>query len=162
MTNRAGFTMIELLIVMAIAAILATVAVPSFWTLIQNQRATTQANNLVTAVNLARSEAARRGDQVEICASTDQADCNSSDWTNGWVVRDASSGEVLRVWDPLPTTGNINSNGDDEILFNSRGEADGNYSFTLWFNGCTGEQTRSIQINRAGRASVTRNGTECD
>ena len=163
MKNRAGFTLVELLIVMAIAAILAVIAVPSFWTFIQNQRATTQANNLVTAVNLARSEAARRGSDVQICASTDQQNCDSTDWTSGWIARDADADEVLRVWGPLPATGNLNEGGTaGTIVFNGRGEADGSYAFTLWFDGCAGEQTRSIRINLAGRPSVTRSNAECD
>jgi prepilin-type N-terminal cleavage/methylation domain-containing protein len=56
-----GFTLIELLVTLAIAAILLTTAIPSFREIIRNNQLTTQANNLVTALHLARSEAVNGG-----------------------------------------------------------------------------------------------------
>jgi type IV fimbrial biogenesis protein FimT len=61
-----GFTLIELLITLAVLAIVLAFAVPSFTNLIENSRVTTQTNNLLAAVNLARSEAVKRGVEVSI------------------------------------------------------------------------------------------------
>jgi len=155
MEKRRGFTLLELMITLSVAAILVTVAVPGMRQFIQNSRATAQANELVTAINLARSEAGKRGAAVEVCASSDQATCNSSDWTDGWVVREQAGGTVIRVWQGLPDSANVNDNGD-QIVFSALGEADNARQLTLWFDGCSGERQRQINVNVAGRPSVVR------
>ncbi|HHI93919.1 MAG TPA: prepilin-type N-terminal cleavage/methylation domain-containing protein [Gammaproteobacteria bacterium] len=90
--GEAGFTLLELIITMAIAAILLTMAVPSFQTTIANNRLATQTNNLVTDINIARSEAVKRGTDVVLCSSADPnaaaPTCigNGNAWTSGWIV----------------------------------------------------------------------------
>lgn len=87
-----GFTLIELIVTMSIAAILLTVAVPSFQTTIANNRLATQTNSLVTAVNIARSEAVKRGTSVILCSSTNPnataPTCTGAGntWSSGWIV----------------------------------------------------------------------------
>jgi type IV fimbrial biogenesis protein FimT len=161
--NANGFTLIEMLVAVAVTVIAATVAIPAFYGFLQNQRSTTEANNLVTAIQLARSEAVQRGEAVELCASDDGSTCGGS-WTDGWLVRVAGGGtEVIRVWDELAAGGNVAEGGDaTRIVFNSRGEADSSYGLDLWFTGCSGDRTRSIDINQAGRPSITRSNAKCD
>jgi type IV fimbrial biogenesis protein FimT len=82
-----GFTLVELLTTLTIAGILVTLAVPSFSEVIKNNRLITQTNDFITALNLARSEAIRRGDRVTVCKSSDQASCaGSGGWDQGWIV----------------------------------------------------------------------------
>lgn len=162
-----GFTLIELLIVLALVAILATIGGPAFWSFIQNTRTTAQANEFVTAANVARSEASKRGLDVELCASNNQTGCSgdSSHWTENWIVREEDSGTVIRVWSDLPGGLELDEAGsEDSVVFNARGETAGadTYDFELWFDGCTGDQTRDIDINAAGRAGVTRNDNQCN
>ena len=64
-----GFTLVELVVTMSIAAILLTQAVPSFNAMIANNRITAQVNELVTAINMGRSEAARLNTTVIMCGS---------------------------------------------------------------------------------------------
>ena len=74
-----GFTLIEAMITVAVAAILFTVAVPSFKDTIRQNRLTTQANEFITALNLARSEAIRRSQSVTVTPKV-------GGWNAGWVI----------------------------------------------------------------------------
>ncbi len=84
---QVGFTLLELMITLAIAAILLSVGVPSFRTLIKDSHLTTANNDLVTAFNVARSEAVKRGLRVTVCKSANQTSCaTSNNWDQGWLV----------------------------------------------------------------------------
>lgn len=79
--------MIELLVTIAVAAILMSLAAPSFQSLIASNRLSSKTNELVTTLNLARSEAIRKGKRVVVCRSADGANCAASgDWSSGWLV----------------------------------------------------------------------------
>jgi prepilin-type N-terminal cleavage/methylation domain-containing protein len=92
-----GFTMIELMVTIAVAAILVGIAVPSFQNYIQNTRSRALASDLSSALNLARAEAVTRADQVNVCPSDDGAACGGT-WADGWVVIVVASGELLRTY----------------------------------------------------------------
>ena len=93
-----GFTLFELMVTLAVAALILSLGVPGFRSFIQNNRAATHTNDVVTALNLGRSEATRRGAPVLLCSSSDGATCSgSNDWSSGWIVR-RSAGAVLRTW----------------------------------------------------------------
>ncbi|MCK6386875.1 MAG: GspH/FimT family pseudopilin [Zoogloea sp.] len=100
-----GFTLVELIVTLAVAAILMGTAVPSFTSLMNSNRLATHANDLLGAVMIARSEAIRLNRRVILCSSSDGATCSSAAgrWS-GWLVfvdnnRNDSpdSGEVLRT-----------------------------------------------------------------
>ena len=93
--GQRGFTLIEMMVVISLLAILLAVGVPSFRAMIQQNRVTAVTNDLVAALQFARSEAIRTGANVTVCSSSDQSTC-SGVWTNGWVVRNAAG--PLRVW----------------------------------------------------------------
>ena len=123
----------ELIATMAVAGILVTLAVPSFSEVIKNNRLITQANDFVTALNVARSEAIRRGERVTVCKSSDQVSCvTSGSWDQGWIIFDDVNGDgvvtdpttnVLRVHGSLSgsTTLKGGTNLDDYVSYVASG-----------------------------------------
>lgn len=87
MRTNTGFTLIELVVTIAIAAIVLTIGVPSFQETINNNRLTSGANEFVTGLNLARSEAIKRSVTVTLCKSADGATCAAGGgYEQGWIV----------------------------------------------------------------------------
>ena len=82
----------ELMMVLAIAALMLTIAVPSYLSFTQNSRLTKQVNLLSASISAARSEAAKRGARVVLCQSSDptaaEPACSGTagNWSSGWVV----------------------------------------------------------------------------
>lgn len=79
-----GFTLIELIITIVIAGILASIAIPSFSGLMAEQRAKAVATDLVIALTKARSEAIKRNANITLAA-------NTGGWQNGWQISTVSS-----------------------------------------------------------------------
>lgn len=80
-----GFTLVELMIMLVVAAILLTIGIPSYQDLVQNNRRVTAVNELVSGLHLARSEAFKRNRTVSVCPSADGVDCGGT-WASGWLV----------------------------------------------------------------------------
>lgn len=119
-----GFTLIELLATIAMAAMVLTLGVPSFQSTIRDNRMAGHSNRFLSAINLARSEAIKRGQQVTVCkvdaASEAAPACNNAlcdeqgggnCWDQGWVVFadaaplgviDEGQDTVIRVFEALP------------------------------------------------------------
>ncbi|MBF0144145.1 MAG: GspH/FimT family pseudopilin [Magnetococcales bacterium] len=89
-----GFTLIEILIVMAIVGIMALFAVPAMRGIILDQRLKAAANELHLSLFLARSEAVKRNTGVTVAAT-------GGDWADGWSVTVTSGGALLRAADAL-------------------------------------------------------------
>jgi type IV fimbrial biogenesis protein FimT len=89
LASSAGFTLLELMVVIAIIAIFMGLAAPNFSSLVASTRLSSQTNDLTADLRLARSEAAARGTRVVICPTTDGgATCSASasDWASGRLV----------------------------------------------------------------------------
>lgn len=80
-----GFTLIELMVTLAVTAIVVSVAIPNFNTQILNNRSVALGEDFATALNYTRSEAVRRAARVSICASSDAQTCTGT-WTDGFIV----------------------------------------------------------------------------
>jgi type IV fimbrial biogenesis protein FimT len=81
-----GYTMLELVMTMAIVVILGTLAVPGFRYVTNSNRIAGEVNGLLGDIQFARSQAVKEGLPVTICSSSDRANCTNTDWEFGWIV----------------------------------------------------------------------------
>lgn len=163
LAKNSGFTLIELMVTLAVAAIVLTIGIPSFQELVNNNRLTTGTNQLVTALNLARSEAVKRGVQVTVR----RKGITTQRWELGWDVFADSNGDgnqdtgdiLIRTFDrfPIGYTLKTGSNLADWIAFLPTGLSKGsgglgNDTFALCNAHGDTANARSITINKTGRA----------
>jgi type IV fimbrial biogenesis protein FimT len=181
--GAAGFNMLELLVVTTLASILMAIAVPSYRYVTNSSRVSSEVNNLLGDMMLARAEAIRQGLPVTICPSTDGATCNTTNWAKGWIVftdfnangavdTDAADNDtVLRYQqqfsgtDTLTTTNATNN----WVTFNRDGFAKGlngndttQLLFTLQTAPANAQWERCLQITRGGQMTTEHSGIgEC-
>ncbi|MDD3518146.1 MAG: GspH/FimT family pseudopilin [Chromatiales bacterium] len=167
-----GFTLVELMIVLLVAAVALGLGVPSFNRLIQNNRITTHANELVGTLHFARSEANKRGIPVSLCGSDDGASCNgTSQWKDGWVVFVDADGDgaldtsdadtddeeqdnkVLRVVGALK--GNASLTGETRVTYVATGQVVAAANLELTISASGTNLVRCISVSLVGRVSST-------
>ena len=144
-TRGKGFTLIELLMTVAIAAILVSLAAPSFVRLIADQRAKAAATDLVTALNVTRSEAIKHNQNVTLQPK-------SGDWANGWQVKDPDGGADLLDANAtgVPITG-----GPGSVIYNSGGRLAGAVAAPTFLIGESGMPQRCLSVDLSGRPRIT-------
>lgn len=159
-----GFTLIEIMIALAVLAILGAVAVPSFTNLHHDSSRTATVNAFIHTIFLARSEASKRGEMVSICKSVDGSSCahGQSNWNVGWIAfvnldrdelpeRDADE-PLLTVQQEWPQ-GSVSSN---RGAYSFRPHIQGVVNGTIVFCDPRGSASaRAIIISHTGRPRVS-------
>jgi type IV fimbrial biogenesis protein FimT len=85
-TSQSGFTLAELLVTMGIGALLLSVGVPAFTTVVMNSNQIGSANEFLSSMHLARDLAITRNVRVTMCPSDNGASCAAVAWHEGWIV----------------------------------------------------------------------------
>lgn len=154
-SSAQGFTLIELVIAISIAAILLAVAVPSYSGARLNSQLRAASIDLIGSINLARSEAIKGGAPVTLCASSNGETCGGA-WNQGWIV--LRGPDVLHSVGAAPAGFQLTElSGSATLLFQSTGVDATPASFTLCRSGPdAGGQKRVVSMDATGRAFVTR------
>lgn len=151
-----GFTLVELMVTIAVAVILLATAVPSFNNVMRVNKLSNDVNTIVQALHKARNDARTHGGSA-LCASANQTSCSSltSDWVTGWIV--INSAGIVGVSD-RPLTGTTITASGTAATYDDRGRlSPAGSTLTLTFcNGRTGAGAgRTITVNSAGLPTTT-------
>jgi type IV fimbrial biogenesis protein FimT len=142
--KNSGFTAIEMLVTIAILAIVLSIGVPSFKEIIRSSDMVANSSDMLTALNYARMEAVKRGASVQLSQR------DGSNWSGGLVVTVTDSGEELRLWEAFTTGATVTSkNSVKNFVFSAAGEVDNNDDLTFC-DDRTGEEGRSISVLASG------------
>ena len=173
--RQTGFSIVELMVVLVIAAVAMTTAAPSLGTFVKNNRLQSRSIGLMRTIHLARSEAAKRRTRVVLCrtanptAAIPSCGGNSYTWTTGYLVfaagnsnstYEAGVDELLRVG--MPASGDVtirsNSVSNNNLEINPDGttnEGGGTARFAIC-DGRGGSFGRQIDVSPVGRPKVTK------
>jgi type IV fimbrial biogenesis protein FimT len=171
--KQTGFTLIELMVTVAIASILVGVAAPSFSTILQGGAISVGANDLASSIRVARSEAIKRASRTVVCKSNNSmaiaASCdNGASWGDGWIVfhdanvngnRDADE-DLLQAHEALKYGFSVTPDivFADRVSFNAMGStttllgvyASGNLNLSY------ASESRQISLKSNGRIKINR------
>lgn len=148
-----GFTLIELMITIAIASIFALIAIPSMSQMAKSNAVSSYTNSIFNSILLAKSEASKRSDTITL---------ETTDWSLGWQMKQGAT--ILRNFDALPaiytlsTSQNISS-----IGFRADGTStyNGTFNFNLRINAnCQSGLAKNISISPIGVVKITE--ADCD
>ena len=170
MKREKGFTLLELMVTLAIASILLSVGVPGFRSVIMDSRLVRDSNHFVASINLARSSAVRFQRSATVCTSANfnavLPSCSgSSDWSQGWIVwvdkdRDGAidANEILSVQEPMDSVTTFSATNAALFSYDARGFGSSPADELMMCDDRSGETGRRIRVNAVGRTHVKQQG----
>ena len=148
-----GLTLIELMVTLAVVAVTLSIGVPSFQGMASSNRMSSAANSLIGALNVARSEAIKRGARVNVAATS-----TTTNWTSGWKVQlnsDSTAIGTIKAFDPLTGMQITGTSAQYQFLPTGFLALSAAETITVCDSSLTGETGRKITISISGRFSVT-------
>jgi len=172
-----GVTLVELMITVSTAALALGLGIPAFGGIQTSMQRGQAVSEMVSSFTLARSEAARRGVSVSICASTDGQTCTAGDlpnWRNGWIVftdadedhvADTGTDEIIHVTRfeqtafsiVPPSATSATESRPDGVTFRGTGYPD----VAGTFNYCDSGASRGLDLNYLGRININESDSGC-
>jgi prepilin-type N-terminal cleavage/methylation domain-containing protein len=152
--RQTGFTIFELMIAVTVAGVVMAFGIPNLMSFFQTNATSTEVNRLVSALTLARGEAAGRGVPITVVP------LNAGDWTTGWlmgtdsdgdgVYPDADDPEPFRIFEALTTA--TFDGAPDSVTFLAGGGVETPVAFTFLPNECDNHNNRRriISVGPAG------------
>lgn len=169
-TAHRGFTLLELMAALAIAAIVFALAVPGLGGWMAEQELQDRAEALLHALDLARSEAIKRGGRVDVCPGSGDCSAGTMPWEAGWRVvpdaqRDNGPGAIARERAAPPgITVRGNRPVADYVSYTSAGHArrfDGALQMGTFTLCRAGRRARKVILANSGRARIELSAEAC-
>ncbi|HED35647.1 MAG TPA: type II secretion system protein GspH [Gammaproteobacteria bacterium] len=186
-SRMAGFTLMELMIVLAMAGIIAAIGIPSFSSMITTNQLADITNELTLALKRARAEAIASGRDVIVCSSINSSGCSQAagNWSKGWVVMvdrnqngsflesepnelfwvktiDADTSTKIKITPGPFTTPDLPNDFSKEVRFSYTGElkagTTGGFQICSGVTG-SGFPRREITVSVAGQTHFEKNTT---
>ncbi|WP_075674855.1 Tfp pilus assembly protein FimT/FimU [Stenotrophomonas sp. TD3] len=161
-----GFTLVELMVTIAVVAILATIAFPSFQSTIRSNRIASSGNEITGLLSLARSEAVRNKRGGGVCGSSTGTSCDNA-WTSGMLAWSDADGDgtmqtgetVLRFVTVSSDSITVTGPSGSVIAFDNRGRrrAAATQEIVLQPKSCGSDALRrTLTVNAAGQITSTK------
>lgn len=138
--RQTGFSLVEMMVVVAILVILTSMGLPAYRNMIEVQRARDAASDLHASLTLARSEALKRNTSVTITPT-------GGDWAQGWQIDNPGTGGII---ESRPALTNLTITGPGNVVYRSSGRTQNSASFTA----TSGSHSRCVDVDLSGRPSV--------
>jgi type IV fimbrial biogenesis protein FimT len=153
-----GFNLIELMVVISIVSILATIGLPKFEGSIQSFQMKNKSSDLYHSIVLARSEAIKRATNITVCTiNTAKTDCSGADgWEKGWIIKEVAGADpIISIHDGLSSdyTFSGSSTATSSITFTPSGNTINSGKVVLCYQEEVDEYTRTVSLNRFGKVT---------
>ena len=172
--RASGFSLLELMMVLVMAAIILGIGAPSFQASLQRNRLPSPVSDVATSLSFARAEAVIRSQPVALCPTVDTASCSGSNWETGWLLfvdNGAGGGspldgtlngaeELLRIGNSAPagvTVRTVNFPANTNIVFQDNGRTLQNTAGTVVICDARGASTARgiiVEVSGQGRRTV--------
>lgn len=156
MKQQSAFTLIELMVTIAVLAIIATLAAPNLSQMLRNTKVNTSSGDILTFLQQSRTEAIRLGKTVTVCGSADGSSClsaNKRNWSTGLIA--THSGSTTPIQKLTFDSSQLSITGPETITFNTLGSTTAEYEIRVTIPDAN---TYSVCVEVIGRAFKSKTG----
>ena len=156
MRKQSAFTLVELMVTIAILAIIATLSAPNLSQMLRNTKVNTSSGDILSFLQQSRTEAIRLGKTVTVCGSADGSSClsaNKTNWSTGLLAK--HSGSTTPIQKLTFESSQLSIIGPETITFNTFGSTTAEHEITVTIPGAN---TYSVCVEVIGRAFKSKSG----